>query len=126
MVSDSTMDSKLTKMSLAVAKDSGWYEVDLSMGENYFWGKDEGCDIFANTCSHTTVSEFCAVARHRGCSDNHMYKTYCAAYVFTGTCPINLNVQNCTIERASSSKAWTHGKESVCLNTEVKKELKII
>ena len=73
MVSDDTLDAKFSKMSLAVAKDSGWYEVDLSLGEDYFWGKNEGCDIFDNTCSHTTVSEFCPVKNHRGCSDNHMY-----------------------------------------------------
>jgi hypothetical protein len=127
MVSDDTTDAKFTRMSLAVAKDSGWYEVDLDMGETYFWGKDEGCDIFEKTCSHTTVSEFCQPDATKApgssywgknqCSDNHMYRTTCLQYLFASTCPINLNTESCVKPKTSYITGFTYGSDSVCLNT---------
>lgn len=119
MVSDDTVDSKLTRLSLAVAKDSGWYEVDLSRGEHYFWGKNEGCSILANTCDHTTVSEFCSSAAHYGCSDDHMYSTNCTTSLFTGNCPINLQSNNCLIPRSWINPIHTSGKDSLCLEKTV-------
>lgn len=119
MVPDDTLDSKLTKLSLAVAKDSGWYEVDLSMGEHYFWGKNEGCPIFNNSCDHTSVSEFCSSSSHYGCSDDHMYSTNCRTNIFTGSCPINLQSLNCLVERESTNVLHTFGKDSLCLNKTV-------
>ena len=123
MVSDDTLDSKFTKLSLAVAKDSGWYEVDLSKGEHYFWGKDEGCTIFNNSCDHTTVSEFCSNSNHTGCSDDHMYSTTCTTSMFTGNCPINLQSNNCLVERTSTNALHTFGKNSLCLNKTVSFEI---
>ena len=117
MVSDDTLDAKFSKITLAVAKDSGWFEVDMGLGENYFWGKNEGCDIFNNTCDHTTVSEFCKDSKRNQCSDNHMYTTKCQENYFAGSCPINLNLINCTVPSKSPKDVWTHGKESICLNT---------
>ena len=73
MIAETGREVKITKMSLAVAKDSGWYEVDYSLGENYFWGKGDGCDIFKANCSHVTVSEFCPSIFELACSDCLLY-----------------------------------------------------
>ena len=126
MISDDVTDAKYTKMSLAVAKDSGWYEVDLSLGENYFWGKDEGCSIFETTCSHANVTEFCSTEGKNGCNDNHMYRTSCSSNTFTGTCKMNLNVKSCKVAHKASSEAFQYGTDSICLNGQVMKEIKII
>ena len=129
MVSSQVFDSRVTRMSLAVANDSGWYEVDYSMAENYFWGKGEGCAIFENTCQTASVSEFCSVEGHRGCSDNHMYRTVCSSNVFHPTCNVNLNIQNCKVQRNATtvqideddnSVIFTYGMDSVCLNRDVR------
>lgn len=40
------LDARFSRLSLAVAKDSGWYDIDLDLGENYIWRKNEGCGIF--------------------------------------------------------------------------------
>ena len=120
MVSDDTTDARFTAMSLAVAKDSGWYEVDLEMGESFFWGKDEGCSIFENTCPHANVTEFCQNSQHAGCSDNHMYKTTCSETPYGKNCNIYLNTKSCKVNHKPSIDAFVYGTESICLNGEVR------
>lgn len=119
MVSDDTTDAKYTKMSLAIAKDSGWYDVDLTMGEHYFWGKGEGCKIFESSCSTSDVTEFCQTEGHSGCDDNHMYKTYCSSSTFTGSCNINLNTKSCKVAHESLTPTFIYGSNSICLDSEV-------
>ena len=120
MVSDDTRDAKYTRMSLSIAKDSGWYDVDITTGENYFWGKQEGCSIFEASCSHTSVSEFCNEEFHRGCNDNHMYQTSCSNSEFTGTnCNIYLNIKSCKVNHESTQKAFSYGPDSICLPSQV-------
>ena len=72
MVPDDTLDARMSKMTLAVAKDSGWYEVDLGKGEHYTWAKGEGCSVFENSCDHVNVSEFCSTSGHYGLSLIHI------------------------------------------------------
>jgi hypothetical protein len=116
MVSDDTTDSKYGRMSLAVGKDSGWYTVDMGTAEHYTWGKNEGCDIFSNSCPTANVSEFCATAGHWGCSDGNIYTTYCSQSTFTGSnCQINLSTKSCKVPHSSNTEAFVHGPNSVCL-----------
>ena len=119
MTSGETLDSKVTKLSLAVAKDSGWFKIDLSKGQNYFWGRQKGCSIFANSCDRNSPSEFCSDGSDSGCSDDHMYTTKCTSNPFTGSCPINLQSVNCLVERKSDDGFHSYGKKSVCLNETV-------
>jgi hypothetical protein len=121
LVSDDSTDARFSAMSLAVAKDSGWYDVDMSLAENYFWGKNEGCSIFDNSCSTSSVTEFCSVEGHNGCSDNHMYKTTCESSALTGNCNIYLNSKSCKVLHKSDIKAFEYGIDSMCLNGKVNK-----
>ena len=123
MISEMNREIKITKMSLAVAQDSGWYEVDLSLGENYYWGKDEGCDIFAKTCSHTTVSEFCSTSLELGCNDNHLERSICFTSKFNKNCPTNVNGDKCKVYKEISDNQYHYGKDSICLNQDVRKYL---
>jgi hypothetical protein len=115
MVSDDTTDAKFGVMTLAVAKDSGWYEVDLGNAETYFWGKDEGCDIFKYTCEVNSVTEFCNTEGHRGCSDNHMYHTYCSTSNYVTNCNLNLNIKSCKKAHTSQTTSFGYGSDSFCL-----------
>ena len=119
MISESGEEMKITKMTLAVAKDSGWYEVDLTKGENYFWGKDQGCDIFKTTCSNTTVDQFCSVKNEMGCTDNHVERTICWSNLYNENCPINIFSENCKVYRDYPNEEFTYGKDSVCLKRDV-------
>lgn len=116
MVANDTLDTRLTKMSLAVAADSGFYEVDLDLGEHYFWGKDEGCSILGTTCAHTTVDEFCNDENSSKCSDHFMYRSRCQNSEFSGTCSINLNSEWCKSAKTSTYKYYSYGEKSLCQN----------
>ena len=120
MVSDDTTDAKFSRFSLAVAKDSGWYEIDLEKGEHFFWGKGEGCDILGTTCPHTTVDEFCDDNAGNSCSDNHLYKSACQKYEFTGNCSINLHQDFCKTVKTSGNNYFKYSKDSMCLKTHVR------
>ena len=119
MVPDDTKDVKFSIMSLAVAKDSGFYVIDMTKAEHFFWGKGEGCDMFKTTCPVATVDEFCSEISAHSCSDNHMYTASCRKSEFTGSCNINLNVSWCKNEKDSGSKYFTYGHDSVCLVRQV-------
>jgi hypothetical protein len=121
MVSDDTVDAKFSSILLAIAEDSGWYEVDYDMGEHYFWGKGEGCDHFKTTCPHADVTEYCSQDNINKCSDNMMYKTLCQTSTFIGsTCPINLQEINCKREIQNSSNSYFYrGQDSLCHIVEV-------
>lgn len=118
MVSDSSTDAKFSRMSLAVAKDSGMYEVDMTMGDHYFWGKDEDCHIFSDTCDTVNVSEFCSQISAQACDDQHMYVTVCGDSSYTGTCKMNLNVKSCKVHH-DSQNLFYYGPEALCLETTV-------
>ena len=59
MVPDDTFDSRFSVMSLAIAADSGWYDVDFMGGDEYNWGKGSGCEMFMRQCPRNLISEFC-------------------------------------------------------------------
>ena len=107
---------KISKMSLAVAKDSGWYIVDLRKGENYTWGKDIGCDIFGTTCAQSSAHGFCSVVLEQGCSLDHTFRTKCKDTGLNRDCPIDYFQQSCKLYRDFWNKENTFGKDSVCLN----------
>jgi leishmanolysin len=119
MVSDDTMDAKYGPMTLAVGKDSGWYVVDMGNAEHFFWGKDEGCHIFENTCSTANVSEFCSSVYAQACSDNHRYITSCSNSSFTGSCNINLNIKSCKVAHTPNQHMYHYGTDAICLNSRV-------
>lgn len=119
MVSDDTTDAKYGIMSLAVGKDSGWYTIDLGKSEHFFWGKNEGCKIFEETCSTAHVSEFCSSNGAQACSDNHMYITSCSNSSYTGSCNINLNMKSCKVHHTPNQDLYSYGPDAACLNTRV-------
>ena len=114
MVSSDTMDSRFSKMSLAVAQDSGFYTVDVNEGEHFFWGKGEGCGIADSICADKNVDEFCSKEEALGCSDHHLYRTECAKSQYTGSCMINLNKEWCKLDKKGAEEYLGYGKDSLC------------
>jgi hypothetical protein len=110
---------KYSKMTLAVAKDSGWYDVDMTLGENFEWGKGEGCEIYNTSCNSSNASEFCSVLNEVGCSDNRFTRTKCSVSDYNKTCPINLTFESCKQSSNPSSTEFKYGVNSLCLNREV-------
>lgn len=116
MVSKASKDAKFSKMSLAVAKDSGWYEVDMETGDHYLWGKNKGCHLFSENCDSANISEFCSDINAQACNDEHVYITICKQYTYTGECRMNVNVRSCK-EQHDTQDLFYHGPEASCLET---------
>lgn len=112
------LDARFSRMSLAVAKDSGWYDIDLDQGEVYFWGKNEGCGIFDETCKEDKASEFCEKLDQTACDDSHTYITKCSNVFYKHQCQIDLNIKSCK-RNHEFEKPYYHGPEAKCLTTKV-------
>jgi leishmanolysin len=119
MVSDEMLDARFSHLSLAVAADSGWYDVDFMDADEYNYGRDKGCQMFAKKCRRNVVSEFCNAIDDTKCSDNFKYISICKNSKYTGTCNINLNYRSCKRYRKSKEKAFKYGRRSICQNCQV-------
>lgn len=95
MVSEDVSIAKFSKITLALMKDSGWYEIDLALGDHFTWGKGEGCDLFRKTCSMSNVEETCDHNNNFGCDKTFKYKMYCRKTSFTGQCNIKMKGETC-------------------------------
>ena len=112
-------ESRITSFPLAVAKDSGWYTVDTTMGEYYEWGKDKGCNFLDTSCLTNSIPELCSTVDEYGCSDDHLFRTRCSSNLFNASCPINFYKESCKIEKDSTDPEFTYGRTSVCLLRQV-------
>jgi len=42
--------SRLSKLTLAMLEATGWYEVDYSMADQFYWGEGKGCSFVTGPC----------------------------------------------------------------------------
>lgn len=96
MVSEDVSVAKFSKVTLALLKDSGWYDIDLSKGDHYTWGKNEGCGIFQTNCASNSVEETCSSNNNFGCDKTYNFKMTCTRTTFTGQCNIKMKGDSCT------------------------------
>ena len=118
MIPESRTDIKISQITLSVAKDSGWYEIDLNLGEYYFWGKDKGCDMYNGSCSQN-FAEFCNNKNELSCSQDHNYVTICNDSPFTDSCKINFTIFACKVHHSIYDSVFQFGLSSVCLKSKV-------
>ncbi|BFZ22523.1 hypothetical protein BsWGS_25562 [Bradybaena similaris] len=45
-----TQNSVISRITLAMLEDTGWYKADYNMAEDYEWGRDLGCEFVLNSC----------------------------------------------------------------------------
>ena len=58
MTSSSLLDSSYSRLTMALLKDSGWYEVDFSKADVYKYGKSLGCNFLNTPCIQNEKSAF--------------------------------------------------------------------
>lgn len=131
MVADDSLDARFSVMSLAVAADSGWYEVNFEKADLYDWGHDRGCLGLGSeskpqaksksdsrpACARTALSDFCKYPGTTGCSSDFKYISLCKRTLFTAECKLRMNDQSCKrAKRAKRSgvKAFRYGRFSIC------------
>ncbi|CAG5126698.1 unnamed protein product, partial [Candidula unifasciata] len=45
-----TQNSVISRITLAMLEDTGWYKADYNMAGDYEWGRDLGCEFVLNSC----------------------------------------------------------------------------
>ena len=114
MVSEDVSIAKFSKMTLALLKDSGWYDIDLSMGDHYTWGKGEGCGLLNKSCSTAKVEETCDRNNNFGCDKTFKYKMSCTKTAFTNGCNIKTKGKSCMAGNQDMYFFETAGISSKC------------
>jgi hypothetical protein len=95
MQSGSIDGKRISELSLALLEASGWYAVDYTKAEPYFYGQGQGCDFINGVCSSSKVAfdEFCTGST-KGC--NFMGNS-------GASCNSGSNMGNCKYQLPSSS-----------------------
>ena len=114
MVSEDVSIAKFSKITLALMKDSGWYDIDVNAGDHYTWGKGEGCEMFKRTCSAANVDETCDSNNNFGCDKTFKYKMYCRKTTFTSSCNIKTKGETCLKSHKDMYFFETADHESRC------------
>ena len=114
MVSEDVAVAKFSKFTLALLKDSGWYDIDMTKGDHYTWGKGEGCELFSKTCTQNSIEETCGTNNNYGCDKTFKYKMTCQATTFTGGCNIKTKSSTCMRKHNGMAFFETANERSRC------------
>ena len=85
MTSQLTGNPIISKLTLSLMEDSGWYEVNYSMAQFYEYGKDKGCSFLDDLCS-SKENEICQEENAISCSEDFSSKTLCAKTFYSNGC----------------------------------------
>jgi hypothetical protein len=124
MVAEDVTTAKFSKMTLAVLKDSGWYEIDLTKGDLWTWGKGEGCALLYKTCTNSSVDETCGTNNNFGCDKTFNSKMSCTSSPFTNQCNIKTTGKSCSKMTDDKYSFETYGMNSKCQEYKHKGEKK--
>ena len=144
MIATNNQDPIYSTISLALLKDTGWYEVDYSKADIPFFGRGAGCSFFENKCLTNGVSNFpslfCDLSMKDTCDTFNIRKGFCsitsymsalptAGQYFTSSttggdpyadfCPIRLSSLNgnCRAINASDTLTYSDGYETIGPNS---------
>lgn len=124
MVADSSLMSVFSRMTLAVAMDSGWYEIDLDSAEQYDWGRERGCKMldlsYFDPEEEDPIDEFCEYLQKTSCSWNSRYINKCKRNPFSEENYLNVNYKSCLVSKLRNKFSQFHFQnESICLKMRV-------
>jgi len=83
MTASQVNDQRISELTLALLASSGWYQVDYSMADSFYFGKGKGCGIL-NSCS-SSYSEYCS-GSGEGCGYHGQAGSYCGSDSFSDGC----------------------------------------
>ena len=101
MIGDSYGENLISDITLAMFEDSGWYQVEYSNSNLFYWGKQKGCDFFNSNCIENKNSagqdefntrfknEFCVEFNKPICSTSHIFRANCTTINHNKDLPIS-------------------------------------
>ena len=90
MISHVMQDVIVSKITLALLKDTGWYDVNYTMGQELTYAKSAGCDFFNKKCVNDGADLekwFCSTANSKTCDFFALNKAYCNIATYTKDLP---------------------------------------
>ncbi|TYH18550.1 hypothetical protein ES288_A05G280700v1 [Gossypium darwinii] len=69
--------SVVSKMTLALLEDSGWYQANYSMADHLDWGHNQGTDFLTSPCNLWKGAYHCNTTNLSGCTYNREAEGYC-------------------------------------------------
>lgn len=89
MISHTIKDVIYSDVTLALLKDTGWYDANYTMGQSNLFGKSAGCTFYTSKCvmDSTLDNYFCSSANSDTCDFFALQKSYCNLATFTKDLP---------------------------------------
>jgi hypothetical protein len=94
MTGDNNEENFISKMTMAMFIDSGWYKADYSLANNFVWGSGQGCDFLNRNmkCIKTDKltgkvstkfkNSYCVNLDKPVCSNSHIFRGNCKTNTF--------------------------------------------
>ncbi|KAH7665038.1 Peptidase M8 leishmanolysin protein [Dioscorea alata] len=79
--------SVVSKMTLALLEDSGWYQANYSMADRLDWGWNQGTDFVTSPCNLWKGAYHCNTTQLSGCTYNREAEGYCPIVSYSGDLP---------------------------------------
>lgn len=79
--------SVVSKMTLALLEDSGWYQANYSMAERLDWGRNQGTEFVTFPCNHWKSAYHCNSTQQSGCTYNREAEGYCPIVNYSADLP---------------------------------------
>ncbi|KAL2973919.1 hypothetical protein AAZX31_14G074500 [Glycine max] len=79
--------SVVSKMTLALLEDSGWYKANYSMADRLDWGRNQGTQFVTSTCNLWKGAYHCNTTQFSGCTYNREAEGYCPILTYNGDLP---------------------------------------
>jgi len=79
--------SVVSRMTLALLEDSGWYQANYSMAEHLDWGRNQGTEFAISPCNSWKGAYRCNTTQLSGCTYNREAEGYCPIVSYSGDLP---------------------------------------
>ncbi|GLT73830.1 hypothetical protein SLA2020_456630 [Shorea laevis] len=79
--------SVVSKMTLALLEDSGWYQANYSMADRLDWGHNQGTEFVTSPCNLWKGAYHCNTTQLSGCTYNREAEGYCPIVSYSGDLP---------------------------------------
>lgn len=79
--------SVVSKMTLALLEDSGWYKANYSMADRLDWGRNQGTHFVTSPCNMWKGAYHCNTTQLSGCTYNREAEGYCPILSYNGDLP---------------------------------------
>jgi hypothetical protein len=107
MTASQINDQRVSPLTLSLLESTGWYQVDYSMADPFYYGKGEGCGYF----SSTGFKEFCS-GSNEGCSFHGQAGSYCGSDSFSDGAAYMRAYSNRDCENSGNAGSRTISGES--------------